>query len=119
MDKVWVVTSGCYSDYGIRAIFSTKEKAYSYYNMKKVIDGEYNEPEEYNLDEAKLDEYVEAYKYDNDYEWGFDGWENYMEEDVTENDITVKVSFNPDKNVMAKSADDRLAFLKAQKAGIA
>jgi hypothetical protein len=118
MDKVWVVTSGCYSDYGIRAIFSTKEKAWEYYGIKKVIDDEYNEPKEYNLDEAKSDGYIEAYKYDDD-EWGFDGWENYMEEGMTEHTIIVKISFNYDKNVMAKSADDRLAFLKAQKEGIA
>ena len=30
MDKVYVVTSGCYSDYQIEAIFSSKEKAELY-----------------------------------------------------------------------------------------
>ena len=35
MDKVWVVTRGCYSDYSLQAIFSTKEKAWEYYNHEK------------------------------------------------------------------------------------
>ena len=40
--KVFVVTSGEYSDYGINAIFSTKEKAEGYVKMM-----EYIEPYEY------------------------------------------------------------------------
>jgi hypothetical protein len=117
MNKVWIVTSGCYSDYGIAAIFSTKEKAWEFYNMKRVIDNEYNEPDEWDIDEAKPDKYVEAYKYGNDDEWDFAGWESYLEESAKE--MVVKVSFNQDKNIMKKAADDRLAFLKAQEEGIA
>ena len=119
MNKVWVVTKGCYSDYGISAIFSTKEKAWEYYNMKSIISGEYNEPDEWDIDNEKPDEYIESYRYDDDDEWSFDEWQNYMEEYITEHDIVVKVSFNYDKKVMAKAADDRFAFLKAQKSGIA
>jgi|WetSurMetagenome_2_1015567.scaffolds.fasta_scaffold79754_3 hypothetical protein len=124
MNKVWVVTRGCYSDYGIAAIFSTKEKAWEYYNMKRVIDDEYNEPDEWDIDEAKPDEYVEAYKYNDDSGWSFCEWEDYMEECITKHEINIcetciKVSFNQDKNIMRKAADDRLAFLKAQEEGIA
>ena len=34
MDKVFIVTSGCYSDYQIEAVFSTREKAEAYINAK-------------------------------------------------------------------------------------
>jgi len=38
MDKVFIVTSGCYSDYQIEAIFSTREKADAYINAKGTDD---------------------------------------------------------------------------------
>lgn len=41
MNKVYVVTSGCYSDYGIEAIFSTKEFAEEFINSRS-----FNIPEE-------------------------------------------------------------------------
>ena len=34
MDKVFIVTSGCYSDYLIEAVFSTRENAEAYINAK-------------------------------------------------------------------------------------
>lgn len=124
MDKVWVVTRGYDSDYGISAIFSTKEKAQEYYNMKSVISYEYNEPEEWNIDKIKTDEYVEMYKYNNGKGWHLREWQDYSEEtfaDISKGKTLnlVKVHFNYDKDVMRKEADDRLVFLKAQKAGIA
>jgi hypothetical protein len=36
--KVYVVTSGCYSNYGIEEIFSTKEKAQEYINLVNEYD---------------------------------------------------------------------------------
>ena len=38
MDKVFIVTSGCYSDYQIEAVFSTKETAEEYIDSKKYPD---------------------------------------------------------------------------------
>lgn len=35
--QVFVVTSGCYSDYGIEGIFSTNEKAQEYIDMQEFI----------------------------------------------------------------------------------
>ncbi len=45
--KIYIVTSGEYSDYGINAVFSTKEKAVEYVEQHGT---DYN-IEEYNLDE--------------------------------------------------------------------
>lgn len=53
MTKVYIVTSGCYSDYGIEACFSTKEKAQEYINnSKKTKNYSYRDIgiEEYELD---------------------------------------------------------------------
>ena len=52
MAKVYIVTSGCYSDYTINACFSTKEKAQEYINnSKKTQDYSYDIGiEEYELD---------------------------------------------------------------------
>lgn len=53
MAKVYIVTSGCYSDYGIEACFTTKEKAQEYINnSKKTKDYSYSDIgiEEYELD---------------------------------------------------------------------
>ena len=45
--KIYIVTSGEYSDYGIDAVFTTKEKAVKYVEQH----GTYYKIEEYNLDE--------------------------------------------------------------------
>lgn len=38
MNKVFIVTAGCYSDYHIEAVFSTREKAESYINANGTDD---------------------------------------------------------------------------------
>lgn len=51
--KIYVVTSGCYSDYRIEAMFSTREKAQKYIDAAKF--DEYNEINgiiEYDVDSA-------------------------------------------------------------------
>ena len=48
--KIYIVTSGKYSEYGIDAVFTTKEKAVDYVEQH----GTY-----YNIEEYKLDEEVE------------------------------------------------------------
>ncbi len=48
---IYVVTSGSYSDYGIRAIFSTKEKAEHYVSLSKETDPD----EPHGIEEWTLD----------------------------------------------------------------
>jgi len=55
MKKVYVVTSGCYSDYGIVGIFSSPEMAQEYIDLEKSL-GKYsdlNEIEEWGLDDLR------------------------------------------------------------------
>jgi len=56
MTTVYVVTEGCYSDYGISGVFSTKEKA-KYYIKNNPLDhfDEYHDIEEWILDELQHD----------------------------------------------------------------
>lgn len=51
MTKVFVVTSGCYSDYRIAAVFSTEAGANEYIEASKDDHSEFNDVEIYNLDE--------------------------------------------------------------------
>jgi len=50
MKKVYAATSGCYSDYGIVAIFSTKEAAELFIERHPDRYGDWNDVEEYDLD---------------------------------------------------------------------
>lgn len=60
MSKIYIVTSGLYSDYCIEAVFSTEEKAKEYIN----IYGDYNnrEIEEYEIDEENPERKDRVYK---------------------------------------------------------
>lgn len=51
MDKVFIVTSGCYSDYQIEAVFSTKEKAEEYIDSKKY-------PDDFAIEEYGIDDEI-------------------------------------------------------------
>lgn len=51
MDKVFIVTSGCYSDYQIEAVFSTEEMANEYIDSQRY-------PEEYRIEEFGIDEEI-------------------------------------------------------------
>lgn len=73
MDKVFVVTSGCYSDYGINAIFSTRKAAQEYIDKARALhaedDGEYCIGNVYwaadaNIEEWPLDSESHAKKFD-------------------------------------------------------
>lgn len=59
MKKVYVVTSGSYSDYSIEAIFSTREKAGEF--MKTFPDSEYNGIEDYGIDIDAVDKVRHGY----------------------------------------------------------
>ena len=55
MMKVYAVTSGIYSDYGIEALFSSKEKAEEFMRLFPRRTPEYNDPEEYVLNPDAVD----------------------------------------------------------------
>jgi hypothetical protein len=57
MPKIFVVTSGVYSDYGINAMFSTKELAEKYIDGQIDHDPEsYEKASDYNIEEWELDQ---------------------------------------------------------------
>lgn len=53
MKKIFAVTSGCYSDYHVCALFSSREKAEAF--KSAVPDYDYNDIEEYELDPPTAD----------------------------------------------------------------
>jgi len=56
MSSIYLVTSGSYSDYGVEAAFSTKEKAQEYIDEHLKIASCYADPKEiaeYSLDEPR------------------------------------------------------------------
>lgn len=56
MNKVYIVTSGCYSDYTIEAVFSTYEKAQEYIHKRSGLWGTGDDCIEcFELDEAVKD----------------------------------------------------------------
>ena len=60
MDKVFIVTSGCYSDYQIEAVFSSEERAKEYINAKGT---DYDwEISEYIVDSESVDKVNAMYE---------------------------------------------------------
>lgn len=58
MDKVYIVTAGCYDDYRIEAVFSDKEKANEYKKIRDTQEGQdYREIDDWELD-IPLDKYA-------------------------------------------------------------
>lgn len=51
MDKVFIVTSGCYSDYQIERVFSTNEKAEEYIDSQRY-------PNEFQIEEYCIDDEI-------------------------------------------------------------
>lgn len=61
MKKVYVLTKGCYSDYSIVGIFSTKEKLEEY--KKYIPNNDYNDIEEYEINPNKPSLIKRGYSY--------------------------------------------------------
>lgn len=117
--KVYVVTYGEYSDYGIEAVFSTKEKAQEYINIACTERDCWSSTndciEEYELDQTITAPEKVLYSKESG-EWrAARSWE---EDDEDANENLVWVNFHPDKNVMAKAAEDRLQMLWARDMGL-
>lgn len=55
MSTVYVVNRGCYSDYHVVAIFSTKQKAKDFMQAVRTDYDDYNDIEEYELDNNVVD----------------------------------------------------------------
>ena len=64
--KVYVVTAGDYSDYHIKGIFDSREKAGEYINHS--TDSDLNDIEEYNLNELKPDKREKMFEIRSDFE---------------------------------------------------
>lgn len=125
--KVYVVTSGEYSDYGINAIFSTKEKAQEYIDRGDKLGMNYSygyQIEEYELDENATVEFVLANYSPRGNAFSF----SYMDEDSAAQTypketwgglaFIFKVRYNPNISVMKKSVYDQYARFKAEKEGL-
>ena len=54
--KAYIVTSGEYSDYSIRAVFSSEQKAWEYASLNDD-----NKIEEYDVDQCALDSVLKSY----------------------------------------------------------
>lgn len=125
--KLYVVTSGEYSDYGINSIFSTKEKAQAYIDRsnKLGIDNYLGwNIEEYELDENATVEFVLvnyspsgnafSFKYMDEYYAS----QTYPKETWDGLAFIFKVRYNPNVDVMKKSVYDQYARFKAEKEGL-
>ena len=132
MSSIWIVTEGDYSDNHIVGVFSTKEKAYEYYYSHVEESAEhrytsYYEPEEYSLDKVSTITrcivsavkekgiwcfYISGTFDDNDRECG------YVYEKSKRKEYWITVSYNPNREVMKKAAQDYLFKYLARQEGI-
>jgi len=124
--KVYVVTSGEYSDKSISGIFSSREKAQSYIDANHLYDDSYFSRTndfigEFNLDNGSLPETVIATLdvENNVITFGEDCYdENSIEYYELIKEFKCRVNFNKNSDVMRKSVYDKYAEWKAQQAGI-
>ena len=116
MSTVWIVTSGEWDDYCIKAPFTTKEKAEAYYNFHRTLgDIDVNPPSEYNLDPTLPTEvWASTESKYGGFRWNFSSTRDVVGECVCKAYCQVKIPYNPDKKVMLKAARARLAELKAE-----
>jgi hypothetical protein len=100
MKKVYAATSGSYSDYGIVAIFSTKEAAQLFMERHPNQWNDWNDIEEYDLDPGVLQ-----------MRKGYSHWMVQMEEDGSTISAEASGRYNleaaPDKALRAESAGRR------------
>lgn len=86
MAKIYIVTSGDYSDYGIEAVFSTKEKAEEYVQQH----GTNYRVEDYDIDEEVVKKEIKIWRVSMSFDtfevvecraglWG-DGWGYHMKD---------------------------------------
>ena len=119
--KIFVVTSGIYSDYDINSIYSTKGKAQEYINIRNKISG-YPHMNDY-IEEYELDAIGEVQRIEAEYDVE-EGSIVYREGWTINNPclcggvFECVVSFNINTKVMEKSVYDKYAEWKALESGI-
>lgn len=118
--KIYIVTSGEYSDYGIEAVFTSKAKADKYVKINNVIDYASSfQVGTYETSNVKSMQYVSAYYHLGCNEGiGFQDITEMFEPYVEYETFYCCVKFNPNKAVMEKSVYDKYAMYKAGEAGI-
>jgi hypothetical protein len=125
--KVFIVTSGSYSDYTIEAVFSNEGDAQRYCNIRNAtLPYPCYEVEHFNMDEIEVvpPKYMEAtYKlYQVPSEMSrirFGETSIYHEPFIQfENEFVCTVRFNMDKNVMKRAVYDQYAQFMAKQEGL-
>lgn len=131
--EIYIVTSGCYSDYGINAVFSTREKAQEYCDMHNNSSESWDS---YSVETYAVDEpyeeipcvvmvkpcngSVKAVLYSENEEGEY--FPSCFDMDETVKDVLgtvfVKVRFSKDKEAMRKSAIDYYYAYMAKKEGL-
>ena len=119
---VYAVFSGEYSDRCLMGIFSTKENAQAFIDTARLSDhGIDDEPIEYELDKLKpIDTIILAIDVNGNPSipeifYAYSDFDDMGVCDTTYGEYYVEVNYNPDKQVMYKSAFDKLASWKARK----
>jgi hypothetical protein len=121
--KLFVVTSGSYSDYGINGIFSSQELAEAHIKRLQVFGENEQRFYEAELDEIRVPKYV-TFEYNaksKKYTLERDNWcwgEDCEGLDIGDEIITIRVKYNENKDVMLKSARDNYMAWKARELGI-
>lgn len=127
MKKVYIVTSGDYSDYGIEAVFDSKKLAEEYINKYKELGfGSCKDIEEWNLN-PKTREIKKGFKpymvrmdhegilediMDKNISWGFDGLEDCVRFDYKKS-MTL-FCFAKDENHAVKITNEkRIDYIKS------
>jgi len=125
--KVFVVTHGEYSDFGISAMFSSKEKAQEYINKRMVYDNGYfgvnQYISEYELDVATIPEVLVGIYTVNTGGISFQERMFHSEDESPSyldgiDEFICYVHFNPNIGVMKKSVYDQYAQWKALREGV-
>src|SRR5574344_2197215 len=123
--KVYITSSGHYSDWMITGVFSSMQKAQEYIDTMSVVDDYTNDTiDEYEVDSAVKPEYAAILIYPEDDKFIIENYEDYQsffnDGDVFHEDAiksisgsheyyVVKVNYNQDKKVMIKAAHDKIA----------
>src|SRR5574344_935725 len=132
--KVYITSSGHYSDWMITGVFSSMQKAQEYIDTMSVVDDYTNDTiDEYEVDSAAKPEYAAILIYPDVDKFIIENYEDYQsffnDGDVFHKDAIksipesrehyiVRVNFNLNNKVMIKAAHDKIAEYKAMEEGV-
>lgn len=123
--KVYILTSGEYSDYAIQGVFSTREKAEEAMERFSVLFAGWGGV----IEEVPVDTYLMTNEvYAMVYEDGAVFFENNLaegervecvfSEPMTQRSFRVRIRYNPNRDVMVKAARDRAGMILAREVGV-